>query len=76
MPVGQVHVREPHVLGLPNMAYGLTSDGQRGGLASASYPYLFCVVLACAHLQLAAPGVDTTGVSPLVVPGHVPSAKS
>jgi hypothetical protein len=49
-------------------AYGVTSGGQRGGLVSARYPYLFCVVLACSHLGLLAPGIDLSGVSPLVVP--------
>ena len=49
-------------------AYGLTPTGERGGLKSAKYPYLFCVVLACAHLRLQPPGVDSSGASPLVVP--------
>ena len=49
-------------------AYGLTASGDRAALQSARYPYVFCVVLACAHLQLQPPGVDLTGASPLVVP--------
>jgi hypothetical protein len=49
-------------------AYGLTTAGTRGGLQSAKYPYIFCVVLACSHLGLRMPGVDSSGQSPRVVP--------
>jgi hypothetical protein len=49
-------------------AYGLTTAGARGGLQSARYPYVFCVVLACAHLRLTSPGVDSSGTSPRIVP--------
>ena len=49
-------------------AYGLTSAGARGVLQSAKYPYIFCVVLACSHLGLRMPGVDSSGQSPRVVP--------
>ena len=49
-------------------AYGYTSSGLRAGLQSASYPYVFCVVLACSHLGLSPPGVSSVGGSPRVVP--------
>ena len=49
-------------------AYGITSTGTPGGLESAEYPLIFAVVLACAHLGLLPPGIDTSGGSPLVVP--------
>ena len=49
-------------------AYGVTSTGKPGGLESARYPLIFSVVLACAHLGLAPPGIDVSQGSPLVVP--------
>ena len=52
-------------------AYGLTAKGERAALQSASYPLIFAVVLACAHLGLEAPGIDASGVSPRVVPASV-----
>ena len=52
-------------------AYGLTTAGARGGLQSAKYPYILCVVLACSHLGLRMPGVDSSGQSPRVVPASL-----
>jgi hypothetical protein len=50
-------------------AYGTTTAvGLPAARLSGRYPYVFCVVLSCAHLELAPPGVDTSGVSPMVVP--------
>ena len=65
--------------GLAKRAYGLTTAGARGGLQTAKYPYIFCVllacshlyifcaVLACSHLRLPMPGVDSSGCSQSVV---------
>lgn len=55
-------------------AYGITSQGVRGGLRSAAYPLVFSVVLACSHLQLAPPGVSLEGASPRVVPAAAAAA--
>ena len=51
----------------PETAYGVTSGGQPAAALSAHYPWVFCVCLASAHLQLAAPSVDYSGDSPSVV---------
>jgi len=50
------------------MAWLDVERGACGGLQSASYPLVFAVVLACAHLGLSPPGVVDSGGSPLVVP--------
>ena len=52
-------------------AYGTTTAGLPAARLSGRYPYVFCVVLACAHLSLAPPGIDTAGESPMVVPAEV-----
>ena len=63
-PVGEIVCAHPEHA---ERAYGSTADGSPAALLSGRYPYAFCVTLACAHLGLPLPGVDSSGVSPLVV---------
>ena len=39
-------------------AYGTTTAGLPAARLSGKYPYVFCVVLACAHLSLTPPGIN------------------